>query len=203
MTIPKTEQLDHVAIDDLIARERAARDAGRWADMGAAYHSDSSIDISWFNGSGEQFTAASQKMADGPLYSFHQIGASVITVDGDRALADSNCTVHFFVTVDGAEVDIIGYTRLMWRLQRSGSNWLIAGLRAVYIRDVLVPVNPLQVPQLDSKMLDGLRSSYRFVSYWTARAGRQVRYDLPGVDKPETVAALRAGEQEWLMSKNE
>ena len=30
------------------------------------------------------------------------------------------------------------------------------------------------------------------------RAGFEVRDDLPGVDRPETVAALREREQQWL-----
>ena len=192
------EQIDRVAIDDVIVRERAARDEGVWSDMAALYHPDSSIDISWFKGTGAQFALATEKMSAGPLYTFHHMGAAVITIEGDRALADSNCTVHAFTSLGGVDVDLISYVRLQWRVQRIGARWLVAGLRALYIRDVLAPVNPQQVPQLEDKLLAGLRPSYRFIAYLTSKAGHVVRDDLPGVDKPETVAALRAAELRWL-----
>jgi hypothetical protein len=186
------EQIDRVVIGDVILRERAARDAGLWSDMAALYHPDSSIDISWFNGTGAQFTLATEKMSAGPLYSFQQMGAAVIAIEGDRAIADSNCTVHAFTSLGGVDV------RPQWRARRSGARWLVAGLRALYIRDVLTHVNPQQVPQLEDKLLAGLRPSYRFIAHLMSKAGHVVRDDLPGVDKPETVAALRAAELQWL-----
>ena len=192
------EQIDRVAIYDLIVRERAARDAGDWSEMAASYHPDSNIDISWFKGTGAQFTSATEKMAAGPVYTFHQMGSAAISIEGDRALADSNCTIHAFTSLDGAEVDLVSYGRLQWRAQRSGGRWLVAGLRSIYIRDVLTPVNPQQVPRLDAELLAGLRPSYRFIAYLTSEAGNPVRDDLPGVDKPATVAALRADELAWL-----
>jgi hypothetical protein len=198
MNFSSQEQLDRSTVNEVIVRERAARDAGLWSEMGSLYHPDSSIDISWFNGTGAQFTAATERMADGPLYTFHQIGASAITVLKDRALVDSNCTVHAFTAIEGVEVDLVSYCRLQWRAQRSGSQWLIAGLRSIYIRDVLVPLNPQQVPELDLKMLAGFRPSYRFIAYLTAKAGDKVRDDLPGVDMPGSVIALRTCEQMWL-----
>ena len=58
MTIPPTDQLDLIAIENLVARERAARDGLRWAEMGDYYHPESTVDISWFKGSGAEFTSA-------------------------------------------------------------------------------------------------------------------------------------------------
>jgi hypothetical protein len=196
------EQQDRAAVNEVIVRERSARDAGLWSEMASFYHLDSSIDISWFNGTGAQFTAATERMADGPLYTFHQMGASTVKILKDRALVDSNCTVHAFTAIEGVEVDLVSYCRLLWRAQRSGSQWLIAGLRSIYIRDVLVPVNPQQVPILDLKMLAGFRPSYRFIAYLAGRAGNKVRDDLPGVDMPGSVVALRTCEQMWLTLKD-
>lgn len=198
MDTSSQEQLDRVAINEVIVRERSARDAGLWSEMGALYHQDSSVDISWFNGTGAQFTAATENMSAGPLYTFHQIGASAITVLENRALVDSNCTVHAFTLLDGVEVDLASYCRLQWRAHRSGAHWLIAGLRSIYIRDVLVPVNPQQLPELDLELLAGLRPSYRFIAYLMRQAGNTAPDDMPGVDRPETVATLRASEQMWL-----
>ena len=131
MSFSSQEQLDRSAVNEVIVRERAARDAGLWSEMASLYHPDSSIDISWFNGTGAQFTVATERMADGPLYTFHQMGASAVTISKDRALVDSNCTVHAFTAIEGVEVDLVSYCRLQWRARRSGSKWLIAGLRSI------------------------------------------------------------------------
>ncbi|WP_010219535.1 nuclear transport factor 2 family protein [Sphingomonas sp. PAMC 26621] len=198
MTFSSHEALDRLAVTDMIVRERAARDAGLWSDMGAFYHPGSTVDISWFTGSGTQFTAATREAAGGPLYTFHQMGASAVTILADRALVDSNCTVHAFTAIDGVEVDVVSYCRLQWRAQRDGAHWLIAGLRSIYIRDVLAAVNPRQVPDLDLALLAGFRPSYRHIAYLAGKSGSTVRNDLPGVDRPETIAVLRVGEQKWL-----
>ena len=115
-----------------------------------------------------------------------------------RWLVDSNCTVHAFTLIDGIEVDLVSYCRLQWRAQKSGSQWLIAGLRSIYIRDAIALVIPQKAPKLDLKLLARLRPSYRFIAYLTRKAGNNVRDDLPGVDRPDTVVVLRAGEQKWL-----
>jgi len=166
----------------MIVRKRAARDAGRWSKMAASYHQDSSVEISWFTGSGAQFTAATEQMADSPPYTFHQMGASALTISGDRALVDSNCTIHAFTALEGVEVDVVSYCRLQWRAQHSGSRWLIAGLRSIYIRDMLAPVNPQQVPELDLVLLAGFRPLYRYIAYLAGKGGLTVRDDLPGVE---------------------
>ena len=49
------EQLDRVSVSHLILQERVARDTGRWDQMRACYAGDSTVDISWFRGSGFDF----------------------------------------------------------------------------------------------------------------------------------------------------
>lgn len=194
--------LDRLAIADLVVRERTARDGLRWAEMAACYHPESTVDISWFKGSAAEFVQATEQMASGGLYTFHEMGASDVTLRGHRALVDSNCSVQFFSVLDGAEVNIVSHCRLKWRVQRSAGCWLIAGLRSVYLRDVLLPVNPLQLPELDLPLLASLRPSYRHIAYRALREGRHLPGDLAGADMPTTVAALEAAEQQWLLAKH-
>lgn len=199
MVDPLQQQTDRAAIENLVVRERAARDAGLYAEMADCFHEDSRILVSWFDGTGRDFAAATERMAaTGKLYTFHQMGASAVTQVGDRALVDSNCTIHGISTLDGAEVDLVSHGRLMWRVRRDDGIWLIAGMQGVYIRDCIVPLNPLRLPALDEALLGTFRSSYRYIAYSMARAGRQISDELPGVDRPETVLALRMSEQRWL-----
>ena len=127
--------------------------------MAECWHPQSLVDVSWFHGSGAEFTAASARNAAGKTLSFHQMGPSVVTVHGDRAIVDTGCAVHGMLTLNVVDVGVISHTRLLSRALRSGDNWLIAGLRVLYIRDLLVPRNPNQVPEIDKAALSGYRDS--------------------------------------------
>ena len=195
MTLP----YDTLLISNLIQRERAARDAGLWSEMCACWHPQSHVDVSWFQGSGMDFTTASESAARaGQTLSFHQMGSSVVTVRGDRALVDTGCAVHAMRQLGQSEVVVIRHKRLLSRDLRQGDDWLIAGLRMIYIRDLLVPRDPTCVPVLDQSVLRSFRESYRYLSFILTQSGRAPRMDLPGVDQPESVVALRTKERQWL-----
>ncbi len=192
------DQLQRYAIDSLIQRERTARDAGHWDAMAACYHPQSRVEVSWFQGSGKDFVARSNAIAGGSVYTFHSMSPAVVTLNGGRALADTGCSIHGLTELDGVEIEIVSHTRLLWRALRADEGWLIAGLRAYYVSDVLIPLDPGRVPLIDQTVFKALRKSYRSIGYSMKRAGFDVRDDLPGIDRPETVAALRAQEQQWL-----
>ena len=210
MNEPQQEntQLDRMAIADMIQRERNARDAGRWDEMALYYHPESSIEVSWFKGSGADFVARSRLQAEkvkgrsdgGERINFHEMGSSVVDIVGDRALAETACTLHSFFPLDGNPCKISGYVRLLWRAQRLEAKWLLAGLRCLYVRDYLTACNPGRQPKLDEAELATYRLSYRYVTYNLARLGLDPKHDLPGADMPETVKILRAGEQAWLQA---
>lgn len=192
------EQIDRIAICELVQRERAARDMQRWDELAASYTEASEIDISWFHGTGKAFTEASRKMADNGLRTFHQMGPTIVEINGDRALAETGCAIHAIGNFAGAGADVVGYSRLFERVQRISRQWLIAGLQIVYIQDMILPLNPSNVPHIDPAELAGYRASYKFLSFLIASAGHVPRTDLPGVDKPETVANLIRQSQDWL-----
>jgi hypothetical protein len=191
------EQIDRVEIEAVYHRERLARDMQRWDDLAACYHDDSYIDISWFQGSGAEFAKACAGMGT-KVFSFHEVGSSVTEVHGSRALTDTGIMIHLISQIDGIEVDCVGYCRSRARMERKTDKWLMSGFRAIYVHDWLTPVNPARVPKIDEAKLNQYRRSYRFLSYILEGRGLPVRDDLPGVDKPETVDALLAGERGWL-----
>ena len=193
------ELLDRVAIADVIQRERAARDSALWDEMATYYHPDSTIEVAWFKGSGEEFVRLTkQNWRSGGNINFHELGSAVVTLKNDRALAETACTLHGFYHRDGIDVTGTGYIRLLWRAQRLEHRWLIAGLRGLYIRDLLQPCNPNQRIVLDEAELATYRPSYRFLTATLKYLGRDPKDDLPGVDRPETVKALREAELSWL-----
>ncbi len=192
------EQIDRVEICELVQRERAARDMQRWDELANSYTDTSEIDISWFRGTGKAFAEASRKMADNGLRTFHQMGPTIVEIRGDRALAETGCAIHAMGVFAGAGADVIGYSRLFERVERVGGRWLLASLQVVYIGDIMLPLNPANVPHIAPAQLSGYRSSYQFLSFILADAGHVPRTDLPGVDQPDTVNHLVLQNKNWL-----
>lgn len=190
--------MDKLKIADLIQRERGARDAGDWAEMGACWHPSSMVDVSWYHGDGAGFVAASRRNAASGRVSVHQLSPTVVQVRQTRAIAETPCQLVSFVPVDSIEICVTGVVRLLWRAEKSAEEWLLSGLNMIYIRDHLTPCDPTNVPNIDRQELAGYRPSYRFLSYVLARSPNKPRTDLPGIDRPETVAVLRSAQANWL-----
>ena len=195
--------MDQVAIGDLIQRERLARDNACWPEMASYYHPESTVDVSWFVGSGAEFVAQSKRQSDKRIASsnainFHVMTPAVVTVGDGRAIAETPCSLRSFMHLGGVDVSRDSFVRLLWRALPFEGRWLIAGLRCIYVRDLLYSCQPGQAPVLDEARLAGYRLSYRYTAYMLTELGLSPRDDLPGDDRPETVTALRAGEQRWL-----
>ena len=196
--VRKLDASDHSEIDRLIQRERAARDTGRWVEMGLCYHPQSHVEVSWFQGTGTNFVSQSSVIAGGKVQTFHIMSPAVVTLNGDRALAETACTVHGLTELDGVEIDIVSQSRLLWRAQRERVGWLIFGLRAYYLSDAIITLDPTSTLNIDHAILGGLRRSYRSIAYVMAHIGFPVRDDLAGIDRPDTVKLIRAQEMLWL-----
>ncbi len=201
-----TQQLDRLAIAEVMVRERRARDTGLFAEMASYYHPDSAIEVSWFKGSGKDFVEQTEKQAlavknrsdHADNSGFHGMGATVTHVKNDRAIAEADCTLHNFFLLDGIACKYTGYVRLPWRFLRVDDTWKIAGARCVYLHDLITPCNPSAIPVLNQTELSAYRASYRYLSYHLVRAGLKPQDDLPGEDLPETVTHLKNAEWEWL-----
>lgn len=104
--------------------------------------------------------------------------------------------------LDGVQASMTSFTRLLSRARKSEGKWRIAGLQAVYIRDQLEPCNPAEVPKTDLAKLNQHRLSYRHLSHALKASHRPLRDNLPGVDRPRMVSALRVADRKWLHSQD-
>jgi hypothetical protein len=190
---------DKLAVVDVVQTERAARDQGQWGRMAACYHPDSRVSISWIETSGPEFVAASERAFASGLRHLHQMGPTLVTLDGDRALAETGCAILLGGAIDGAEVVVTSQARLHARVERRDDRvWRIAMLQAVYFEDAISSRIPGEVPRIDQTRLAGYRHSLRFLSYLLVESGKTPRPDLAGIDRPDLVEALWAADQAWL-----
>ncbi len=190
--------LERAAIADLIQRERATRDAASWDEMARYYHPESFVDVAWFKGSGQAFVEATKKNWRTDAINFHEMRSALVTINNERAIAETACTLHGFYTYEGTPVTSTGFVRLFWRAQRLESRWLIAGLRSAYLRDVIQPCTPGQRLTWNEANVSSYRPSYRYLTATLKYLGREPKDDLPGYDRPETVTNLLDGERRWL-----
>lgn len=191
--------LDKTAVAEVVQTERAARDQGQWARMAACYHPDAVVSLSWIETTGPEFVAASERAFAAGVRHLHEMAPSLVTLNGDRALAETGCTVLLGGMIADVPVGVGARTRLHARVERRGDRtWRIAGLRVVYFEDALTLKEPGHSLRLDPVRLASYRPSYRYLSYLLVETGKTPRPDLAGVDRHDLVEALHRGEADWL-----
>ncbi len=198
-TLPKAvlDAADVSAITQVVLREREGRDLARWDEMRACYHPDSVVRISWFRGSGADFVAGSIDMARRNIPARHRLAPVLITLAGDRAIASLGAVIDLPARLKGVEVMLSSFARLIYRVERRDGIWRISAFDGVYIRDEVTTAIPGQPIPVDLKELQPFRSSYRWLAYHLKSHGLDVSDNLPGEDRPETVAALNREISSW------
>jgi len=202
--------LDQFAVTQVIARERLSHEAHDYDTEAACFHPDAIVDVSWYSGSATQFVDTGRKAAAKGRAStslkatyFDSLSPPVVWVNGNRAIAEASTAVHSFALLGDVEVHVTAYTRLLWRVVKQQDGWLIMGLRGLYLRDTMQPVDPTQTITIDENKLAAFRPSYRFISYLTVSNGGPIRNDRAGLDRPETVLALRTADRMWLAGERD
>lgn len=190
--------LDKLAVAEVVQTERAARDQGQWARMAACFHPDSVVSISWIETSGAEFVSASEKAFASGMRHLHQMAPTLVTLNGDRALAESGAAILLGGRIGGVEVMVTSHARMHARVERRDGVWKIVRLGAVYFEDEIRARIPGETPSLAPARLAGYRPSLRFLSYLLEEGGKTPRADLAAIDRPETVDAFLGAEQAWL-----
>jgi hypothetical protein len=194
---------DAEAVRNLVLTERSAKDLARWDEMEAAFDEEASVRVSWFQGSGAEFVAASRRRnRAGGTPSFHELGSVRVTLHDDRAVASATCTVHIRGVLDGpsggVEVDVASRGLLYWRVRRC-DRWRIAGLDMIYMRDTIAPADPTRpIPPGVLAGVQTYRPSYRWLSLLLAAKGYQIDGELPGIDRPDLIDAFLVDQERWL-----
>lgn len=189
--IPR-DAADIVAITQLVVLERECRDLGRWERMRECFHPDAVVRLSWFSGSGADFVTGSIDMARRGVLAKHRLGPVLVRLAGPRAVASLGATIDIPTQVGAIEAQLSSHARFMYRTERRGDEWRIAGFDAVYVRDELTAAIPGQTLQVPPEALQRFRRSYRMLSYVLSAQGYTVNTELPGDDRPDTVQTLEA-----------
>ena len=114
-----------------------------------------------------------------------------------KALSESTGNIQIRIQHGGDEHDLVSWTRFISRLSKTTDGWRLLTLDAIYDRDTLTPVIPTQATAVKLDDL-GSRTSYRCLSWVLSERGFKIKQDLPGTDRPESVAKLMKSALDWL-----
>ncbi|VEG52585.1 Uncharacterised protein [Mycolicibacterium aurum] len=198
LTHEQLSALDIVTINQVLVRERQARDRGWWSQMLTFFHDDSRVTISWFDGSGADFVARSRALAEQGAVGCHRLGPPSIYVHQDRAVAVMPAVVETYPTIDGVDSVLIGYARLVSKLERRSGTWGIVRMQAIYERDELHSGPTAKTPVVPADELKAFRPSYALLAWSLNRLGVQVPSDLPGDDMPHLAEAVYDNAFAWM-----
>lgn len=191
------ESADITMITQCILRERESRDTGMWNRMRDCFHPDSLVRLSWFTGSGPAFVEGSIDMAKRGMLAKHRLSPVLVTLAGDRAIASLSAIIDIPTVIDSVELMLSAYSRFIYRVERREGTWRIYGFDCIYIRDELTPTILGQTVPINLGEMKSFRPSYRNLAYSLSLKGYQANPDLPGEDRPETVARLMQEINDW------
>ena len=188
---------DICAIQQLILRERLSRDLGLWEQMRDCYHDDSVVRLSWIDASGPEFVRRSKEMAGRNVKAGHRLGPILVTLNGDRAIAQLGAVIDIPSKVRGIAVIFSSYAQFLFRAERRATVWRLSGFDVIYQRDEIHPVVPGQTAVIEPQELKKFRPSYHLLAFCVMSGGFPVRNDLAGIDRPDLVEKLTREVYAW------
>ncbi|WP_168197891.1 nuclear transport factor 2 family protein [Pseudolabrys sp. FHR47] len=192
---------DRLDCMDLIQAWAFYRDQGRWAELLDTFHPDGTIAVTWFKGAFVDFVEASRKAAaNSKSLSKHQIGWPLVSLRGDRAMAETSIAILGRASLAGILVDNISYGRFLDRLERRNGHWRITERVAIYEKDRIDPVIPSELFNRFMAETDfsAYPEAYRYLAYRLVSAGRTLASPIV-VNASAEADALYRRYSEWLM----
>ncbi len=190
--------LDRTEIFDLVRFERLCRDQRDFAGMVGCYVANAPVRTTWFDGTVEDFAAASRKKMTSGSQAKHWIMPARLDIKDDRALVESPACIFDRLTFDGIEFDTFQYCRFVSRVIRTAGSWKLGSFEGIYQRDQMQTVDPRNPLPVDWEVIKTLRPSYKFIGYTQYKRGYTVNPELLGDDRPDLLEAFYAREQKWL-----
>jgi hypothetical protein len=184
---------DKYACAELIQAWGFYRDQGKWPELLATFAPEGEIAVSWFSGSFREFVELCQRAAGAGQRSKHHLFPSLVRVNGDRALAETNVVILVRQKIDGVLVDMTSHARFLDRLERAGGLWRILERNAIYESDRLDPVEPSEAfdKLFAATDLSVYPEAYRYMAARLKAAGRALAQVIHHDGAPHTAELYR------------
>lgn len=193
--------LDRLAIRELIENWVLWRDAGDWERFRTVWHDDGKMYATWFQGSADEFIAASRHGFENGVSILHFLGGQTVEVSGDRAVSQTKMTISQRAEVHGVTCDVLCTGRFFDFLEKRNGRWGLVLRRLIYEKDRMDPVDPAAKLELDQTLLATFPVGYRHLAYLQTNIGFKIKMNMPGLKGPEVQTLYRCG-RDWLAGKS-
>jgi hypothetical protein len=193
--------LDRLAIRELIENWALWRDAGDWERFRTLWHDDGTMFATWFQGSADEFIAASRHGFEHGVSILHFLGGQTVDIAGNRAISQTKMTIAQRAEVHGVVCDVVCTGRFYDFLEKRGGRWGYVLRRLIYEKDRIDPVDPSAKLQMDPRLLTTFPIGYRHLGYMQASLGFKVKMNMPGLIGTEVQALYRHGNN-WLAGES-
>ena len=177
------------------------RDSCDWDRFRTLWHKNGVMVATWFQGTYEEFIAASDKgFREGQKTGasiIHMLGAISIDIKGKRAIAQAKMAILQRGPIDGVMCDVTCNGRFLGFIEKRGTRWGMVLMRPIYEKDRLDPVDPSARIALDQSILSRFPRGYQHLAYLQTKAGFNVKTELPSQSGPP-LEALYAMRDRWL-----
>ena len=188
---------DELAILRLINRWMVLRDGGDWERLRPIWHADGRMKALWRHGTADDFIAGSKAGWGKGLSVFHELGAVLIDLKGDRAISQNKMTISARGDLDGVLCEVSSMARHLDRWEKRQGHWGLVLRETVYDRDHLFAVAPGAAVHIDEALMRSFPEAYRGLGYLMTRLGYPIPTDLPVFDGEEERTCLDASRR-WL-----
>jgi hypothetical protein len=129
------------------------------------------------------------------------LGGTSVEIRGARAIAQTRMEIKHRAPVEGVVCDVSCTGRFYDFLEKRKGRWGLVLRQPIYEQDRLDPVDGAARPTLDAALLARFPAGYRHMAYLQARAGYDVKRDMPGAEGKE-LEALHARGKAWLQGSD-
>ncbi len=199
-----TTQIDTLANELAIRRLRQqwafSRDRGDFDAMAECFHPGARASISWFQGLVTDLIpmlAGADKARKPEEHSKHLLGNCLVTLNGDRALMETDVSILMREYIDGQLFDYTGHCRFYDQVERRDGKWAITLWTIIFDKDRLDPVQGAAPEWLRQVELEADTCNFAFMKLRQLRKGRQIPPDtIMGGSTAEH--QLRQSYEAWL-----
>ena len=197
------QMLNEHQIHNLLIRWGHTRDNEDWRALAECFHNDATIHLSWISGTANDFIAASQAITKNRrpgTHMKHVISGPWILINKSRAF--SRCHSHILIRLelDGYELDIQSWLQFYDLLECRNESWRIVKRTAVYEKDRMDFVNPMENSEdlFNDMDLSAYPDSVKFLCYMIQKSGGTPSTDIITVYSEEE-QLLKEESEKWLV----
>ena len=197
------QMLNEHQIHNLLIRWGHTRDNEDWRALAECFHNDATIHLSWISGTANDFIAASQAITKNRrpgTHMKHVISGPWILINKSRAF--SRCHSHILIRLelDGYELDIQSWLQFYDLLECRNESWRIVKRTAVYEKDRMDFVNPIENSEdfFNDMDLSAYPDSVKFLCYMIQKSGGTPSTDIITVYSEEE-QLLKEESEKWLV----